>query len=115
MVIRRLEFARWDKCGASWDGTVERFRRAEFFIFELVRSKGLLIEYIFGDSMVNDVLATSCWHSLRVSDRNGEEVPNTLMAPGLFTLAAGSTETVLAYGIGADQTCDLLFFSRVLR
>ena len=108
MVIGRLEFSRWDECGASWDWTVEGFRRAEFFVSELICSKRLLIEYILGNSVVNDVLTTSCWHSFRVLDRAGEEVPNTFMAPGLFTLAAGSAERVYTCCSATDETGNLL-------
>ena len=112
MVIRGLELARWDECRASWNWTVEWFRCAELFISELVCSESFLIEYALGNSMMNDVLTTSGWHSFAVFDGIGEKVPNTLMAPRLFALAARSTEAVFAYSVVANQTYDLFSFGR---
>lgn len=112
MVIRGLELARWDERRASWNWTVEWFRRAELFISELVCSESVLIEYTLGNSMMDDVLTTSCWHSLGVFDGTGEKVPNTLIAPRLFALAARSTEAVSAYSVVTNQTYDLFPFSR---
>src|ERR1700733_6375368 len=112
MVVRGLELARWDECRASWNWAVEWFRRAELFISELVCSESVLIEYALGNSMMDDILTTSCWHSLRVFDGTGEKVPNTLIAPRLFALAARSTEAVSAYSVVTNQTYDLFSFSR---
>jgi hypothetical protein len=55
--------------------------------------------------MVNDVLTTSRWHSFGVFDRAGKDFLNALIAPGFFTLAAGSTEALFLYIVGAYQAC----------
>ena len=112
MVIRGLELARWNECRASWNWTVEWFWRAELFISEFVCSESFLIEYALGNSMMNDVLTTSGWHSFGVLDGTGEKVPNTLIAPRLFALAARSTEAVSAYGVVTNKTYDLFSFGR---
>ena len=112
MIVGGLELARWDECRASWNWTVEWFRRAELFISEFVGSENVLIEYALGNSMMDDVLTTSCGHSLGVFDGTGEKVPNTLMAPRLFALAARSTVAVFAYSVVANQTYDLFSFGR---
>jgi len=112
MVVRGLELARGDECRASWNWTVEWFRRAELFISELVCSESVLIEYTLGNSMMDDVLTTPCRHSLGVFDGTGEKVPNTLIAPRLFALAARSTEAVSAYSVVTNQTYDLFLFRR---
>lgn len=103
MKVCGFELARRYKGRTRWNRAVERLWRAEFFISQLVGSKGLIVEYLRRNRMVNHVLATSCWHSLRVFDGGGEEVADALVAPIFFTLAARSTEAVFLYRVGTYE------------
>jgi hypothetical protein len=112
LVVRELELARRYEGRTRWNRAVERLWCAELFISQLVGSEGLLIEYLFRNRMVKNVLATSCGHSFRVFDGSGEEMADALVAPTFLTLAAWSTEAVFLYRVGTYEAYNFPVFGR---